>query len=89
MRGAIPPLPQYAFMASYLVKAKGQLYLSLLCISKSAISSLVMRLPNSNSVRVSCFSKSYSTFLHLILTDLTTGAMQYKHRTQTVELLFV
>jgi hypothetical protein len=26
MRGAIPPLPQYAFMAWYWVKAQGQLY---------------------------------------------------------------
>jgi hypothetical protein len=30
MNGAIPPLPQYAFMAWYLVKAQGQLYLYLL-----------------------------------------------------------
>jgi hypothetical protein len=30
MRGAIPPLPQYAFMAWCLVKAQGQLYLYLL-----------------------------------------------------------
>jgi len=29
MRGAIPPLPQYAFMAWSLVKAQGQLYLYL------------------------------------------------------------
>jgi hypothetical protein len=29
MSGAIPPLPQYAFMAWCLVKAKGQLYLLL------------------------------------------------------------
>jgi hypothetical protein len=28
MRGTIPPLPQYAFMAWYLVKAQGQLYLT-------------------------------------------------------------
>jgi len=27
MSGAIHPLPQYAFMAWYLVKAQGQLYL--------------------------------------------------------------
>jgi len=27
MRGAIPPLPQYAFMAWCSVKARGQLYL--------------------------------------------------------------
>jgi hypothetical protein len=27
MSGAIPPLPQYAFMARCLVKAQGQLYL--------------------------------------------------------------
>jgi hypothetical protein len=27
MSGAIPPLPQYAFMAWSLVKAQGQLYL--------------------------------------------------------------
>jgi hypothetical protein len=27
MRGALPPLPQYAFMAWYSVKAQGQLYL--------------------------------------------------------------
>jgi len=26
MSGTIPPLPQYAFMAWYLVKAQGQLY---------------------------------------------------------------
>jgi len=26
MRGGIPPLPQYAFMARCLVKAQGQLY---------------------------------------------------------------
>jgi hypothetical protein len=26
MRGAIPPLPQYAFMAWFSVKAQGQLY---------------------------------------------------------------
>jgi hypothetical protein len=30
MRGAIPPLPQYAFMAWCSVKAQGQLYLYLL-----------------------------------------------------------
>jgi hypothetical protein len=30
MRGDIPPLPQYAFMAWYSVKAQGQLYLYLL-----------------------------------------------------------
>jgi hypothetical protein len=29
MSGAIPPLPQYAFMAGCLVKAQGQLYLCL------------------------------------------------------------
>jgi hypothetical protein len=29
MSGAIPPLPQYAFMAWCLVKAQGQLYLYL------------------------------------------------------------
>jgi hypothetical protein len=29
MSGAIPPLPQYAFMAWYLVKAQGHLYLHL------------------------------------------------------------
>jgi hypothetical protein len=29
MRGAIPPLAQYAFMAWCLVKAQGQLYLYL------------------------------------------------------------
>jgi hypothetical protein len=29
MSGAIPPLPQYAFMAWCSVKAQGQLYLSL------------------------------------------------------------
>jgi len=28
MRGAIPPLPQYAFMAWCSVKAQGQLYLT-------------------------------------------------------------
>jgi len=28
MRGVIPPLPQYAFMAWCSVKAQGQLYLS-------------------------------------------------------------
>jgi len=27
MSGAIHPLPQYAFMAWYLIKAQGQLYL--------------------------------------------------------------
>jgi hypothetical protein len=27
MRGALPPLPQYAFMALCSVKAQGQLYL--------------------------------------------------------------
>jgi hypothetical protein len=27
IRGAIPPLPQYTFMARCLVKAQGQLYL--------------------------------------------------------------
>jgi hypothetical protein len=31
MSGAIPPLPQYAFMAWYSVKAQGQLYLYLTC----------------------------------------------------------
>jgi hypothetical protein len=30
--GAIPPLPQYAFMEWCLVKAQGQLYLYLYCI---------------------------------------------------------
>jgi hypothetical protein len=30
MSGAIPPIPQYAFMAWCLVKAQGQLYLYLL-----------------------------------------------------------
>jgi hypothetical protein len=30
MSGDIPPLPQYVFMARYLVKAQGQLYLYLL-----------------------------------------------------------
>jgi hypothetical protein len=35
MRGAIPPLPQYAFMAWCSVKAQGQLYLYLyLCLTK-------------------------------------------------------
>jgi hypothetical protein len=29
MNGAIPPLPQYAFMAWCSVKAQGQLYLTL------------------------------------------------------------
>jgi hypothetical protein len=29
MRGAIPPIPQYAFMARCSVKAKGQLYIYL------------------------------------------------------------
>jgi hypothetical protein len=29
MRGAMPPLPQYAFVAWYSVKAQGQLYLYL------------------------------------------------------------
>jgi len=29
MRGAIPPLPQYAFVAWCLVKAQGQIYLYL------------------------------------------------------------
>jgi hypothetical protein len=29
MRGAIPPLPQYVFMAWCSVKAQGQLYLTL------------------------------------------------------------
>jgi hypothetical protein len=28
MRGAIPPLPQYAFVAPSSVKAQGQLYLN-------------------------------------------------------------
>jgi len=32
MSGAIPPLPQYAFMAWYLFKAQGQLYLTITLI---------------------------------------------------------
>jgi hypothetical protein len=34
MSGAIPPLPQYAFMASCFVKAQGQLYLYLISAIK-------------------------------------------------------
>jgi hypothetical protein len=34
MRGAVPPLPQYAFMAWCSVKAQGQLYLLLLLYVK-------------------------------------------------------
>jgi len=33
MRGAIPPLPQYAFMVWCSVKAQGQLYLHLMIVS--------------------------------------------------------
>jgi hypothetical protein len=32
MSGAVPPLPQYAFMAWSSVKAQGQLYLCSLCV---------------------------------------------------------
>jgi hypothetical protein len=34
MSGAIPPLPQYAFMAWCLVKAQGKLYLYLVLLIK-------------------------------------------------------
>jgi hypothetical protein len=34
MSGAIPPLPQYAFMARCSVKAQGQLYLYLYLLSQ-------------------------------------------------------
>jgi hypothetical protein len=35
MSGAIPPLPQHAFMAWCLVKAQGQLYLFIACQTDS------------------------------------------------------
>jgi hypothetical protein len=37
MRGAIPPLPQYAFKAWYSVKAQGQFYLHLIAVSGAAV----------------------------------------------------
>jgi hypothetical protein len=44
MSGAIPPLPQYAFMARCLVKAQGQLYLYLIQWVPEALSLGLTRL---------------------------------------------
>jgi len=43
MSGAIPPLPQYAFMAWCLVKAHGQLYLYLLPFEVYVIFSQILQ----------------------------------------------
>jgi hypothetical protein len=40
MSGALPPLPQYAFMAWCSVKAQGQLYLYLLPLKRSDVCDL-------------------------------------------------
>jgi hypothetical protein len=40
MSGAIPPLPQYAFVACCLVKAQGQLYIFTLKL-KAEVSSFI------------------------------------------------
>jgi hypothetical protein len=49
MSGAVPPLPQYAFMAWCLVKAQGQLYIfftlsKLYCSIYSAVLYLLLNL---------------------------------------------
>jgi hypothetical protein len=42
MKGAIPPFPQYAFMALYLVKAQGLLYLYLYVYLKTELSAFLI-----------------------------------------------
>jgi hypothetical protein len=54
MSGAIPPLPQYAFMAWNSVKAQGQLYLYLTCetteLYRTGSRGHVFRMADSRSV---------------------------------------
>jgi hypothetical protein len=63
MSGAIPPLPQHAFMAWCLVKAEGQLYLLVLFMRFSH--SFRFSLPYSRTLNKPALSLFISVLVHL------------------------
>jgi hypothetical protein len=71
MSGAIPPLPQYAFMAWYSVKTQGQLYLYLYfkTNNRNTINALSKLLMPSNPTHVALYfqlssAKNFRSWLY-------------------------